>query len=1147
MRTTRSPFVLFSLIVSTLMSSLLLSLMAGSAAAQSAESEDAGLPTATVARFDEAPTIDGEMSSGEWDDALLTQPFMGWQRLRAEPRMARAYMGFTDERLYMAVVSGVPPHGPKADKKFRDGRMIFNSGVEVWIDPNRDNRDAGSGAMDYYKFMGNPIGTIKDIRFDPQGAPDVGWNADWQFKNSVDVEAQRWVAEISIPWTEFGWPEDRKPAGRSIGLLIARNFKAGWNQVTWLPLGASFVNKAVYPRIRLTEDAPTVRVETLGEKFYSGQVNMRLRVHNPGAARQAKVNVKVTSSNMPQILGEETLELPANGSSTYQFETPKGRLHAHGRHTLNLNVTNPDTGEIYYRSEGLNWTEPEDEIWRSRDKDDPAKAVQIAYYPSYQFVRLHLEPSYLGKEASDIKSANVTITGPNGDEVFAKELAWEKNPHKQRLEVGELVGGDYTLSVKLEGRDEPFTRQFTRKHFPWEGNGLGITDKVYPPFEPVRVEGETVSVVQRAYDKTGLGLWGSVRALDRELLAAPMQLRVNGETALEGTGRFTEKADHQAVYQGKAEHDAVKVQTRTITEYDGCMRVEMQLAPGAEQQQLENLTLDIPIKDSEVPLWHVSTTGSRLNPVGEPPEGTGHIWDTRDFPDGEWYGGFRPYIWLGGERRGLSWFADNDKGWVLDVDPEEGTYDPAFSLHRKDGVLTLRVHFVQKPITLKEKRQITFGLMASPAKPMPDGWRGIGRPDTQNFRFSMGAKYGLAASFPAKYPVNGDFSIFDASQAARLGAPVDRRHTVQAWVDANTQNMEPELRQRFENMLPGGIGRARSVGTDYYSVYFEEFHSTSTFHDEVPTFFSEWTGNTLRQDLPRQPKSMDDWGHSIGTKNLAPSYRDFGVWYGAKWLRRGFGLYFDNAFPKRTYDTVTTNAYRLPSGRIQPSANMWAHRKYLKRLWVLHQQLYNPRTPQMMMIHMTNTHILPYMVWNQANLDLEWLMTAEPAQAKYAPDLLRAESIGLQSGNVPLAIAGTMRGKATEKERKHAERTRWAAMLVHEIKLGISAEPFPEPLVEFGYGLDDTTVFNYWDENPPVSISDNQCKWLLLKRDGKLMALLTTWNAQPNEVTVTLDTQQLGLTPSKATNAESGETVPFQNGKFTFQMNGYGVRIFRIE
>jgi len=61
-------------------------------------------------------------------------------------------------------------------------------------------------------------------------------------------------------------------------------------------------------------------------------------------------------------------------------------------------------------------------------------------------------------------------------------------------------------------------------------------------------------------------------------------------------------------------------------------------------------------------------------------------------------------------------------------------------------------------------------------------------------------------------------------------------------------------------------------------------------------------------------------------------------------------LNFDNAFPKRGYDLLTTSAYRLPNGNIQPSASMWAHREFLKRIWNIHQELGPKDIPPIMMI-----------------------------------------------------------------------------------------------------------------------------------------------------------------------------------------------------
>jgi hypothetical protein len=337
--------------------------------------------------------------------------------------------------------------------------------------------------------------------------------------------------------------------------------------------------------------------------------------------------------------------------------------------------------------------------------------------------------------------------------------------------------------------------------------------------------------------------------------------------------------------------------------------------------------------------------------------------------------------------------------------------------------------------------------------------------------------------------------------------------------------------KRFRGQSRRSLQRSAGVAGDYLNMYWEEFHRVSRTHPETEVFGNEWSG-----------------GYGKGSMHtLAPSYLDFQCWYGAEYLRRGIGLYFDNVFPKRTGDVETTAAYRMPGGVIQPSANMWRHREYLKRIWILHKQLAPAETPPIMMLHMTNTHILPYMGWNQSNLDLEWFYGPDPQQSKYSHDLLRAETIGLQTGNIPLALA-TVKDAESAEERERAYRTRFGTLFVHEIKWrykGVGAELMTEVL-DFGYGREDCRVYNYWDPDDPVATSNSEVKSILLERDGKLMLVLTTWNDEPETVTVTLETDLLRLAPEQVLDAETDESIEFDGHEFTLEMEGYGVRVIRV-
>jgi hypothetical protein len=195
-------------------------------------------------------------------------------------------------------------------------------------------------------------------------------------------------------------------------------------------------------------------------------------------------------------------------------------------------------------------------------------------------------------------------------------------------------------------------------------------------------------------------------------------------------------------------------------------------------------------------------------------------------------------------------------------------------------------------------------------------------------------------------------------------------------------------------------------------------------------------------------------------------------------------------------------------------------------------------TDPKMTLHMTNTQILPYMVWNDSNLDLEWRYQVVPRQKAFSPDLLRAESLGLQTGNIPQSLA-----------HNRDDLSHFGTLMVHEIRSWFTnkrARDMLEKMLRLGYGQ-DARVINYWDPEPPLSVSDEQCKWLLLENDGRLMVLLCTWNEEAAPVSVQIDVEALGVDLKRALDAENSEPVEFQDATFRFEMAGYGTRLFRLE
>jgi len=1132
---------------------------------------------ATFSPLKKAPTLDGKIEPGEWDGAVRTVNFLAIQIPEAQmmdPRLGTTYCGFTEDRLYIAMVSELPPRparGPYSFGTKRDADAIFDpNAVEIWLDPNRDRRESGEGDQSFYQLFVTTLGTTADLRVIPGKAPDSGWDPDVQTAQGIDTTNKIWTTEISIPFKDLGWTGP--VVGRSIGLLISRNYKDPWCQVTWFPHKGAFVSWQYYPCLFLTKDEPSVAIESLGEKLFKAQPDFRIKVTNPGPARKAKVNFHITSSDMPDIKDEKELDLPANGAADYQFAVVAERLHVAADHKVAIHVGAADDSKTWFDYAAgwsanpmtiIGWGQGRRSIekkWDIRMDANPADSLSFSVYPYYNQIRVNLDAGALVVDPDDADkdkvsdSAVVTVTSAEGKTVAKTEMKWDRAKGQRGgqyvFELKDIPAGEGTITALFNKQpSQPIVRKFTHKKFGFEHNTLGITDKIYPPFEPVKVSGDVVAVVGREYEAGSLGLWKSIKSLGTELLAAPIVLTADGNRVLTGKGKYVSLKPQAAIYEGKAKDPAVTVKSRCTTEIDGCTKVELTLLPGSEKAELNSLVLDIPLKDELMPLWHVSTTQLRVNPVGATPSGTGVVWNSAKFPDGNWFGNFKCYYWLGGADRGLSWFANNDRGWVLKYDQGGKNFAPCQEIIRKDGVLTLRINLVQKPVIITEPRTIVFGLMASPGKPMPKDWRStlawfadVGLPNLPTAKFNMFLGIGMEEVFCSAYPINRDYSLFDAIRRIPGTPGGDMVRTKGAgafmadWLKRNGLD-KPKLdegQQRAKSRAPGEVANG-GIGGTYNAQYWDEYHGDSWRHPERAVFAGEWNGN-----------------------NMAQSRRDFRCFHAAETVKRGFGLYFDNAFPHACSDLVTSDAYVIPGLGIQPSANLWAQRDYHRRIWNIIREygVGRPSKP-ISMIHMTNTGILPYLTWNDMNVDLEWFYGPEPQQSKYAHQLLLAESAGRQFGCYPFVLADVKECK-TGAESRIAHRSKFGVMTVHEIKVdGQNAGTemgMWRILYDFGYSKPECSVFNYWDKGYPAVCDNPEVKSLLLANGKELLMVVCSWVKDPLTAQFTLNTKTLGVTPATVEDAEKEAiasklpaTYDAAASRLTLGLEGYGVRIVRLK
>jgi hypothetical protein len=273
---------------------------------------------------------------------------------------------------------------------------------------------------------------------------------------------------------------------------------------------------------------------------------------------------------------------------------------------------------------------------------------------------------------------------------------------------------------------------------------------VIPPFTAVTVEGQVVGTVLREHRIARDGLFASVMAAGRELLAEPIRLNVvvaGKPLAFDqgpGVGEVRHtvaSADWQAETRG-AEGLALNVAAHL--EYDGVTRFDVTLTPGAPAK-LDRVELVIPFSQDIVRLCHsgnmmwfgaISRAADgawscrRTNwagPGAERERRPGVLFDAFDQTLGLFPPPLRqpctPYMHIGNDQRGLSWFVDNDQNWVNDP-----TIPPLEFVAQGD-VPFLRLNLVARPVRLDAPVTWRFYLLANPFKPLPPKWRtwGVGQ------------------------------------------------------------------------------------------------------------------------------------------------------------------------------------------------------------------------------------------------------------------------------------------------------------------------------------------------------------------------------------------------------------------------------------
>ena len=782
------------------------------------------------------------------------------------------------------------------------------------------------------------------------------------------------------------------------------------------------------------------------------------------------------------------------------------------------------------------------------DLENVGEAV-VYHYPGMGKMRVKVFPADQGavRSVSVASSSGTFALEPDKDGAYTALMPAPAETGAHPVSIAVLTDGG------MKRFDDVWTLE--KRKFEWEGNRIGEEKVVIPPFSPVAIEGDDVKVTLRDYRFGAAGVLRQFAALGREMLAGPMYFEISADGK---TGRFggekpkieVRNSGHDAALVSSAEAGGVVMKTDGVLEYDGFIWNRVRLS-GVEGRNVERLTLVIPLKDAEVPLMHICTADSiRHNPTGKVPAGEGVVWEgTRlhregGFVDLMYASQAVPYVWLGAERRGLSWFVNNTAGMRL------AKNRPAVRIVRKGGVLMLEVDFINVPSRLREGHAFAYGLEATPVK-TPD--RRMYRhfqtevgPHPENWVSRFEARQALANFWNrwSRKPVGDDWTAYRRLFRQITEATPESAAGFRAAFDEATNRTEAAFREYCGAFADVGrqtrydwaagcrdyaLRNALALKDPAYPFRYSDPTLTWEEEEDVKYYRSEWISRPC--------------GYTGATRNfLTPSYLDYIVYYYKKDIDCGLkGLYFDDMFPMtcRNPDTEMT---RDDEGAWHGNFGILEMRELVKRTATMqHLAGVEPRLQQ---IHMTNCLLVPSFAFATSMLSWEDHYGEKIFQHRFPLDYVRAESLGSQVGAEAVALDGIHHRGHDRKdwdERYFAflTRTQQAILLPGGVKIwlrpaipgnGVHREELFKilgVLGRFEIWADDSVFVPFYEDDGAVKAVAGKTLVGTYRRPGRTLAIIGNQTGEDLEFTLLADAGKLKLKGNVAMcDGETGEKLP---------------------
>ncbi|MCD6220775.1 hypothetical protein J7K25_01270 [bacterium] len=799
------------------------------------QAEKVDTPIITIGKATLPPEIDGKVEKEEWEDAteiINFRSLFGKHNLGIYP--TRVYVMFDKNNLYIGWKFFVPIAKFRANVKERDGSVWDDDSIEIFLDP-------AYSRSQYYQIIVNSIGTIYDAK-----GGDYSWNSDINCK--VNQYNNRWEGEITIPFQDLGvkTPKDRTVWGFNIcrdQYKISNEFPTELTMWSYSPVNG-FQNPRYFGKLIFNNKAPIVKVLSLGEFVAKKRNIFKISVKNKTPKNKFTSILKLISEKEEKV--KHTI---SGGRISLCYQPDIGDKE----YALSFILLDKKSKEVYYYTG----------IMPFQSKSPLSISIHPYYYKG--ILKVKVDPTHLDLSGPHCAKLSLIKPGVREKKVIAKLEGEIINNRENNFlfSLEKLIPGYYQLKVSIfdKNNKEVATRTMSYRHPKkpiWWKSKAGVSDKLLPPWTPMRVKDRKILCWGREYI-FGKGTWPiQVVTREKSILSSPIQLKakINNEifTFNKERIRLINKSATQVNLRYKEERPSFKFESKIHIEYDGLIRIDWVITP-LKPLDVEYLTLEIPISDSYCKYFYYPwVRGVRDN--------SGAIREKIVLPSSS------HYIWLGDEERGLAWFYVSDEGWL----PYDRT-DKIVVSHQ-NGKVVLKVNILENT-TLSSPLKSIMGLQATPVKPLPKNYRTSALWRKHHWR--GGPFHWDNSPVSRKEPYN-----FDLDRIQKAGVKALIMHAYWAYGMSRPEPFNPKDFKRF-------VSEAHKKGIKVV-VYFMPWGiypncpEAQMFKDEWCLTGTGWSGGGKggRPDMcvvgHRMTESFIDY-LTYGIKRLIENYDIDGVYY----------------------------------------------------------------------------------------------------------------------------------------------------------------------------------------------------------------------------------------------------------------------------